>query len=567
MAATDTVKELSEKLHLASLTTGTQGKEVDFRGKGLKLDTEKDASSIVEAISHCPELESLCLEGNTLGQDAAKAIGKALEGRPKLKRALWKDMFTGRLKDEIPDALMFLSGGMMLSGAMLTELDLSDNAFGPVGAEALVPLLSSPCCFSLKVLRLNNNGLGPGGSEMVAKALSTSLSESRKRGTPLALKTLICGRNRLEDVGATAMGALIGEMGSLEELSLPQNGIFHNGVTALARGLACNRSLRVLNLNDNIVTLKGAAPLAKALEQLDQLEVLNLGDCLVKTAGAKALSRAIRNGHSSLKEVNLGYNDINLSGGLAIVEALRDKPLLELLELDGNKFGTTGVNQLEAAMETAGKIDKLCAFSDDEGSSADGDEDEEEENESAGEDDTSKDEICTVEAFLATPSASHLLKLGNQRCEQLLQAVEMSSDKSSRLEGYLDTFMKVSSVVGSKEEGEAGKKVALECGDALMQAAFAYATKESCIPELSNDLLVRLGLIKAERGKESNWPESSREGALTLLTELVPKNYFSSFLRECLQAFLSKPQHQRAHGGPVPAGKARHRLMQVLYQA
>lgn len=39
----------------------------------------------------------------------------------------------------------------MLSGAMLTELDLSDNAFGPVGAEALVPLLSSPCCFSLKV--------------------------------------------------------------------------------------------------------------------------------------------------------------------------------------------------------------------------------------------------------------------------------------------------------------------------------------------------------------------------------------------------------------------------------
>lgn len=72
------------------------------------------------------------------------------------------------------------------------------------------------------------------------------------------------------------MGALIGEMGSLEELSLPQNGIFHNGVTALARGLACNRSLRVLNLNDNIVTLKGAAPLAKVSAlQIHNVETFN----------------------------------------------------------------------------------------------------------------------------------------------------------------------------------------------------------------------------------------------------------------------------------------------------
>ena len=50
----------------------------------------------------------LRLEGNTLGVDAAKAIAKALESQPSFERALWKDAFTGRLKDEIPRALVGL---------------------------------------------------------------------------------------------------------------------------------------------------------------------------------------------------------------------------------------------------------------------------------------------------------------------------------------------------------------------------------------------------------------------------------------------------------------------------
>lgn len=54
----------------------------------------------------------------------------------------------------------FLGGGLILAQAHLAELDLSDNALGPVGMEGLVAFLKSPVCFSLKTLRLNNNGLG-----------------------------------------------------------------------------------------------------------------------------------------------------------------------------------------------------------------------------------------------------------------------------------------------------------------------------------------------------------------------------------------------------------------------
>lgn len=64
------------------------------------------AKEIIDAINNCSKLEYLNLEGNTLGVEAAKAIAKALETRSELKRALWKDMFTGRMKSEIPLALV-----------------------------------------------------------------------------------------------------------------------------------------------------------------------------------------------------------------------------------------------------------------------------------------------------------------------------------------------------------------------------------------------------------------------------------------------------------------------------
>lgn len=169
---------------------------VSFAGKALKLDTAYDVSAITEAIANCEQLLTLNLEGNTLGIEAAKQIGKSLESKPTLKYALLKDLFTGRLKTEIPDAIMFLSSGVMLSNARLHTLDLSDNAFGPIGMKSVLPFLESESCKTLQVLRLNNNGLGVDGGKLLAKGLQNLNN----------LSTFICGRNRLEIVGAVAIG-------------------------------------------------------------------------------------------------------------------------------------------------------------------------------------------------------------------------------------------------------------------------------------------------------------------------------------------------------------------------
>lgn len=65
-----------------------------------------------------------------------------------------------------------LNSAVMRAGARLTELDLSDNAFGPDGVKGIEQLLRSPSCHSLRELRLNNCGMGIGGGKVSSNMLT-----------------------------------------------------------------------------------------------------------------------------------------------------------------------------------------------------------------------------------------------------------------------------------------------------------------------------------------------------------------------------------------------------------
>ncbi|XP_035682873.1 ran GTPase-activating protein 1-like [Branchiostoma floridae] len=254
---------VSEVVDLLAKTKVEQVNEVSFKGRGLKLDKAEDAAEIVKAVLEAVDLQALRLEGNTVGVEAAKAIAAALEKHPEFERALWSDMFTGRLRSEIPPSLESLGGAVITANAHLVELDLSDNAFGPDGVKACRGLLTSKAVYTLEVLKLNNNGLGVGGGQILSEALIECHTASSTEGKPLALKVFISGRNRLENPGAKALSKAFKVIGTLEEVSMPQNGIQHLGITALAEAFSENKNLRVVNLNDNIFTEKGAESMAK----------------------------------------------------------------------------------------------------------------------------------------------------------------------------------------------------------------------------------------------------------------------------------------------------------------
>lgn len=550
--------------------------ELSFAGRGLKLNKAEDAKEIVEAIEKFPKMETLRLEGNTVGREAAEEIGKALNKHPEFKKALWSDMFTGRSNAEIPPSLKVLSSGIMTAGAQLVELNLSDNAFGAIGVEGIKDLLSSKCCYSLRELRLNNNGLGITGGKLLAKTLLACHKSSSAAGTPLQLNTFISGRNRLENDGAKALAEAFKAIGTLQRVEMPQNGIQYPGVSALADALAANTQMRILNLNDNTFTEVGSKAIAKALPQLKNLEEINFGDCLMRDEGAEAFAKSLKS-NTSLKRVVLTGNEISVIGANAILTSMDNKKNLEFIDLNENQIGEEGIELIRGIMDAMNKLDALGSLSDDEGDDDEeddeeddddydynDDEEEEVEEEEEEEDDEEEEEHIsltqpknvngdggTVDSpvkecktpskkisaseFLTFPSPSKLLGLGgsNTAAEGIKDEL---GDKVSDVDEVVKTFLKISSVVDSKNEKT--QKIAKTCTDTIFSELLQSKDEPTeCL--LSNSLLVHMGLIKCE--DKHYKPPGDLTGALIVLEHCVQQAYFHGLAKEILSTFISKP--------------------------
>ncbi|KAF8356679.1 ran-2 [Pristionchus pacificus] len=360
---------------------------LSFLDRQLKLNTREDAEELAAEIAACPQLTFLELRGNTLGIQAGERIAEALEKHPELKYALWSDLFTGRLKNEIPPILRSMCGAMMRAGTCLTELDLSDNAFGPIGAEGIQDFLCSPSAFELKTLRLNNNGLGAGGV-IIANCLLAAHRNAAAAGRRFALKTFVAGRNRLEDPGAIALAKAFKAIGTLEEITVPQNGIRKDGIKALARCLGSNRALRVINFNDNTCTRIGAIEISFSLGDLTQLEVLDLGDCLCRANGTTAiLSVLVSRPFPKLREVNLSGNELPTAVVRDVLGAWTRRPTQTKLRVTNNGFGGEWADLAEEIEQRAlAELVDMGAESDDEGTA---------DEESAGESEESDEEERT----------------------------------------------------------------------------------------------------------------------------------------------------------------------------
>ncbi|XP_029311348.1 ran GTPase-activating protein 1b [Cottoperca gobio] len=542
--ASDDIAQLADALSKTHVGDG----ELSYKGLGLKLDNAESVEELVREIEQYQGLRALRLEGNTVGVDAARAIAKALENKDLLQRCYWSDMFTGRLRSEIPTALRSLGSALMSAGARLTELDLSDNAFGPDGVKGIEQLLKSSSCHTLRELKLNNCGVGIGGGKILAEALIECHRKSSAHGAPLKLRVFIAGRNRLENEGARALAKAFQLMGSLEEVHMPQNGINHAGVIALASAMRHNPELRVLNLNDNTFTKRGTLAMAQALRHLRNVQTINFGDCLVRSEGAIALAAVLREGLPILKELNLSFGEITEAAALVVAQAVADKPDMEKVDLNGNCLGEEGCEALREHMEHMDRGDMLASLSDDEGE-PDEDDDEnnnddeddasddcnedEEDDEIVKEDEDRKDDSpakpqCPAEisCLLSCPSAEKLLQLGETRTD-LQQQVDSSDPHKAA-----DVLLKIASLYSEDPETKAA---VLETIDAVLKKLLSGSDLQSYC--FFSTLLVMMGLLKGE-GKMKK--VSLVSGQLLCLEHAVQQEYFPRHLASLLHTFMSK---------------------------
>lgn len=337
---------MEELVHIFSLS-----------GRGLRLEYREETLSAIETLVNSQNVQVVRLNGNTFGVEACKVIGEVLSTKSTLQVADLSDIFTGRSSKEIPLALESLLTGL-LSCKQCHTIYLNDNAFGPTAASPLIYFLSHH--LPLKHLYLSNNGLGPQAGMGVAQALEALATLQREQTSTVYLKTISCGRNRLESSSMRAWSKCFQAHTALTELRMPQNGIRSDGISILLEtGLSACTLLQVLDLQDNTFTVVGAKVLAATLPKWPCLIELGISDCLLSKAGGKMLARALALGnHKQLSILKLQYNEIDEDGVAMLATAIeKTLPNLEVLELNGNAFSEEddAIEKIKSIFQERGK--------------------------------------------------------------------------------------------------------------------------------------------------------------------------------------------------------------------
>ena len=365
-----------------------------LEGKGLKLDTAEDIQPHIQELKDNADVEEVRFLGNTLGIGASEALAEVLATKKNLQVANFADIFTARLLAEIPPALDAILKAL-LALPNLHTINLSDNAFGLNTQAPLVSFLASHT--PLEHLILNNNGLGPNAGTLIANALTTLAEKKRAANSP-PLRTVVCGRNRLENGSMAAWAKAYASHGSVTSIKMVQNGIRQEGIVHLLKeGLKGTPGLQILDLQDNTFTAKGARALADVISEWSDLKELGVGDCLLSARGGVMLGEALRAGkNKELEVLRLQYNDVDFKTVKLLADIQDFVPRLRRVELNGNKFSEEDVNidrlreSLEARKDQAGAkeddewgLDELDELDDDSDEEEDDDEAEDEDEEEA----------------------------------------------------------------------------------------------------------------------------------------------------------------------------------------
>lgn len=245
---------------------------------------------------------------------------------------------------------------------------------------------------SFQILKLNNNGLGPAGGQVIANALLASAKLSKAEGKKSNLKTVICGRNRLENGSASEWAEAFAEHGTLVEVRMVQNGIRMDGITALAKGLAKCLDIEYIDLQDNTFAvdgeLTGVETWAEAMVSWPNLHTLNLSDCVLSADGEvpEIINALSLGSNPKLHTLQLQNNNLE-TRTFAVLAGAISKGLqsLKILELQWNDVEEDDENLDNISLSLKRRGGKLFASDEEEEEEEEEKEEEKEEKEKEAE--------------------------------------------------------------------------------------------------------------------------------------------------------------------------------------
>ena len=326
-------------------------------------------SILVESMTICPDLDTLCLDFNIISSKGATLLSNFLEKCAKL------EIFSAHC-NQIDD-----SGALAIANALvqlknIKILDLQCNPITEEGASVLMMTVKdlsedfhlyifthsklSLVQQSVDIICKNNSDINAIHRALKCSSLMQEVHINLSRQL-LQIKnpiTFECSRLKLNTAAAALLVEGMKCCTNLLTLDLYSNRIGSDGAVALAEGLKCCTNLERLNLNSNSIGSDGAVALAEGLKCCTNLERLNLNSNSIGSDGAVALAEGLKC-CTNLKRLDLDSNSIGSDGAVALAEGLKCCTNLESLDLDSNSIGTDGAVALAEGLKCCTNLERL----------------------------------------------------------------------------------------------------------------------------------------------------------------------------------------------------------------
>ena len=154
---------------------------------------------------------------------------------------------------------------------------MSNNAISLAGAKAISNFLeNSP---NLRILHISNGGVGPEGAVIIANALKAG---------KIPLEIISIARNRLENLGATALGEYLKDNKNIKEIHVFQNVIRKEGMIPLIDSLI-DKDVITVDISDNFINEESVDKFCEFLEKNKSVKNLNVSDCNIDDKSARRI--------------------------------------------------------------------------------------------------------------------------------------------------------------------------------------------------------------------------------------------------------------------------------------
>ena len=150
--------------------------------------------------------------------------------------------------------------------------------------------------------------------------------------------------NKLDKIFNKEILTCIKLIKTLVMLDLSNNGLSEDNIKNLLEYLKENKTIKILYLNNNNLTSTCGYYLADSFKKNTCIEILHLSHNKINESGLDSFLHILGNDNSTLKELDISYNDLSIPDFKMLSDYLNLNPPLKSLDVSGNDLGGKSAN-------------------------------------------------------------------------------------------------------------------------------------------------------------------------------------------------------------------------------